>query len=340
MKALFLTKHGNSSDAFEQREMPDVMPTSHQVQIDVEGFGINFADVLARKGLYPDMPPLPCVLGYEVVGRISMLGKEVRGLAIGTRVVAFTRFGGYASKACTDYRAVVEMGEEMPAGEALALATQYSTAYYCMFEAIRLHIGDKVLVHSAAGGVGIALCQLAKHLGCEVYATAGSESKLEFLRSQGIHHVFNYSYPDYADRIKTALKGARLDATFNAIAGKSIKSDYALLGSGGRLVIFGAASRVGGGKGIISGLNLLFQSGFFTPLKLLMASKSLVGVNILRISDNKPEILASCMASVVALAKAGTVKPHVFKEFGVQELSKAHDALENRSTIGKVAVVF
>jgi len=338
MKAFFLTQFGQPGQAFELRDTKKPQPKDHQVLIKVEAFGLNFADVLARKGLYPEVPPRPCVLGYDVVGRVEEVGREVDPGFLGRRVVGLTRFGGYAQYASTDYRAVAILRDDYPAEKALALGTQYTTAYVCFYESMRLYPGDKVLVHAAAGGVGIALCQMALHEGCKVYGTVGSQAKIDFLKEIGVKHGINYRAQDYSDALKAMLKGERLDATFNSLAGKSVPKDLKLLGSGGKLVIFGAASRVGKKGGLLSSIGLLLKTGFVSPLSLIMRSKSVVGINILKLGDYKPQVVAHAMQQVVAMAEAGTVDPVVGGFYSASELNKAHEALEHRGTVGKLGV--
>ena len=143
MKAVYLTKFGSPEEAFELREVEKPVLKDNQVLIKCEAFGLNFADVLARKGLYPEVPDRPCIIGYEVVGRVEACGKEVPGNYRGKRVVGLTRFGGYAEYAATDYRAVGEITDAYPAEKAMALATQYTTAQVCFNEYQNLYKGDR-----------------------------------------------------------------------------------------------------------------------------------------------------------------------------------------------------
>lgn len=344
MKAYFLTRFGTAEQAFEIRDTPIPDPGRHQVRIKVEAFGLNFADVLARKGLYPEVPARPCILGYDVVGTVDTQGAEVPVDMTGKRVVALTRFGGYAEYACTDYRATAVLPADYPAELAVALGTQFTTAYVCIYEHMRLVPGRRVLVHAAAGGVGLALCQLALAEGCEVYGTVSSSGKVDFLRKLGVQHAVNYRAAPYAPQVKTLLGSARLDAAFNSLAGRSVAEDMKLLGSGGKLVLYGAASRVGKKAGLLAGLSLLLQTGFMSPLALLMRSKSIVGVNILKLGDYCPETVARCMADVVAMALPmpgdvqGRIRPVCGGRYGAGELTDAHRALEARGTIGKLSV--
>jgi len=338
MKAVFLKTFGSPEKAFEIGEAEKPVCKENQALIKVEAFGLNFADVLARSGMYPETPPTPCVIGYEVVGKVEEAGKDVPNEMLGKRVVAMTRFGGYAEYAATDYRAMAVIPDDFDASKALALGTQGTTAYVCLEESMNLYKGDRVLVHAAAGGVGLMLCQLALAKGCEVFGTASQPKKLEFLRELGVQHPINYKEQDYSEAVKKILGKNRLDATFNSLAGKSTKKDLKLLGAGGKFVIFGAASRVGGSKGIFSGLKLLWQTGLFSPLTFIMRSKSVIGINILKLGDYKPQVVAKCMQSTVALADKGVLKPVVHETYSVEQLAEAHEALENRGTIGKLAI--
>ena len=337
MKAVYLTKFGKPEEAFEIRETNIPKCAPNQVLIKAEAFGLNFADVLARKGLYGETPERFCIIGYEVVGRVEAQGKEVEENYVGKRVVALTRFGGYAEYAVTDHRAMGIIAENYPAEKALALATQYTTAHICFKESVNLYSGDRVLIHAAAGGVGIALCQMALNAGCEIFATAGSEKKLEFLRNMGVHHAINYESRDYSEVITSLLNENKIDAGFNSIAGNTIKKDWKLLGAGGKLVVFGAASRVGKGS-LLGGIGLVFKTGFLTPLLFIVQSKSLIGINILKLGDHKPGLVARSLKAVIAEAETGKLDPVVHNIYKIQELNEAHLALENRETIGKTAI--
>lgn len=335
MKAIQLIKHGGSEDAFKMSDLEMPKCKDNQVRIKVEAFGINYADVLARKGLYPDSPALPAVLGYEAVGTIDELGKEVSGLEIGSRVVAFTRFGSYAEYVCTDARAVQKISKDLDAGQAVALATQYSTALFCAKSA-NLHQGEKVLVHSAAGGVGTALVQYANHLNCEIYGTAGSDEKLNHIRELGVDYPINYKNSDFEEEIRQIRDNNRVDVVFDAVGGKTFKKGMSLLNFGGRNVLFGASSRSNGG--FFSVLKLLFGFGLMTPIKLMMKSQSIIGVNMLRIGDHKPELVRDTLSEVYELFEKGVFSPVVGGDYRVEEISSAHSFLESGKSKGKIVI--
>jgi len=339
MQAIYLVKNGDAASAFESRETPDPIPGANEVRIKVEAFGLNYADVMARNGLYREAPPLPCVLGYEVVGLIDQVGADLSADLVGKRVVAFTRFGAYAQYAVSNPQAFTII-DGLDVGAALSIATQYVTAYYMAYELTNLFQGDRVLVHAGAGGVGTALIQLCKRKGCEVFATAGSEDKLNYMREQGADHVIDYRKHDYAVEVNRLLADHRLDMIFNPIAGSTYKKDYALLGSGGRLALFGGSERSGKKWGIFSTLNFVRKMGVLLPITSMMRSKSVLGVNMLKIGDNKPATLHRCLQEVAELIVKGEVKPHIGGRFSSNEIAKAHAFLEDRKSIGKIIVTW
>jgi NADPH:quinone reductase-like Zn-dependent oxidoreductase len=336
MKAITLVRTGDASKAFEIRDTTKPVPEAGQLLIKVEAFGLNFADVIARHGKYKDAPPLPAILGYEVVGRIESLGQGVTHLQVGQRVTAFTRFGGYAEYAVTDARAAARIPDDMDAGVALALATQYCTAWFCVEEMLHLHPGDQVLIHAAAGGVGTALTQLCKRRGCVIFGTGGSEEKLAYIRSNGAQHAINYTTTDFVTEIKKISKRP-IDVVFDSAGGKTFRKGKSLLGAGGRIIGYGAAEQLEK-KTIFGTLGLLFDFGFTNPVFLLMASKSILGVNMLRVSDQRPDVLQRCLQQVVALATVKEIQPHVGGRFQASQIGEAHAFLESRKSTGKIMV--
>ena len=336
MKAAVLVKNSSANDSFEIREIEKPKAEEGQVLIKVEAFGLNFADIMARQGIYQDCPPLPAVIGYDVVGEVVEIGLGVDNVQVGDRVTAMTRFGAYAEYAITDYRACAKIADAYPVGKATALTTQYCTAYYCLEEMLNLYPGDKVLIHAAAGGVGTALVQLAKHKGCEIFGTAGSAEKLEYLRELGVDHPINYRSSDFEQEVRKLAGDGGLDAVFDPVGGDSVKKGLRLLGSGGRIVLFGASSMTG--TNVFGKISAGLGFGFYHPAEFMMASKSMIGVNMLRIADNRPMVLKRCLEKVVQLVEDGVLDPTEAKVFPIEELAEAHEFLEGRKSIGKVSV--
>lgn len=339
MQAIVLQKHGTPGKAFslEEREVPE--PRPHEILIRSAASGINFADIMARKGLYRDAPPLPCILGYEVAGTVAATGSDVEGFKEGQRVLAFTRFGGYAGYAISLPEATIALPESIDFTSATALATQYCTAWYAAHEATNIRLGDRVLVEAASGGVGTALVQMAKQAGCIVYGTTGSEHKLEYLSSLGVDVPVHFSsVHEYKNNLQEALKGERLDVVFNSTGGRYFKAGQKLLGSGGRMVCFGGAERMQYGGGLLPTLRFLWHYGLFHPIMLLVKSQGVLGVNMLRIADHRPEVLQRCLQGVMQYAEKGIFTPHIDEVFAPADIATAHRKIEERKAKGKVVI--
>ncbi|MFA7272322.1 MAG: zinc-binding dehydrogenase [Crocinitomicaceae bacterium] len=336
-EAIVLVKKGKPNQAFEQREwtIPAIKPD--QVIIESEAFGLNYADVMASQGLYREAPPMPCVIGYEVVGKIVEVGAEIDAAWIGKRVLAFCRFGGYSKHVITENFAFVAI-DDMPAGDALSLCTQGVTAYYMSHYLSPVRKGERVLIHAAAGGVGTLLIQLCKMKGAEVFAKIGSSKKANLVKSLGADHVIDYSQSDYANQIHAILGNDRLDVSFNPVAGDTFKKDFKLIGSGGRLMLFGGSQLSSGKYGIFSALNFMRKMGFLLPIGFMMRSKNLLGINMLKIADNKPMTLFHCLENVLDLYKEGKLKPEIGGSFPVAEFTTAIESLASGKSTGKIGV--
>ena len=336
-EAYYLVKNGDSKDSFELRKFDLNEPEEDEVIIETEAFGLNYADVMARRGLYREAPPLPSIIGYEVVGKVIKVGAKVNPDLMGKRVMAFTRFGGYSRHVCTIDKAVVPVGDE-PAEDLLSLCTQGVTAFYMASHLTSIRSTDIVLIHAAAGGVGSLLIQIAKSSGATVIAKIGNDSKRQLVETLGADHIVNYNQEDYTESINRFLKGKRLDVSFNPVAGATYKKDMALLGSGGRMILFGG-SELGRAKwGILSKLNFVRKMGFLLPIRLMMQSKSVMGVNMLKIGDNRPEIMEHCLRSVAKLYQSGTLQPYAGGKYNHTSLWEAHASLESGNTTGKLSV--
>jgi NADPH2:quinone reductase len=334
MKAIYLVKFGAAEKAFEWRDVPAQSPGPEEVAIESEAAGINFADVVSRLGDYQELPPLPVVPGYEVVGRVTALGSEVKDLEVGQRVLAFTRFGGYSQFVCQKAMAVVPIPEDMPAGEALALATQYCTAYHSSHVVTNIMPGDRVLIQAAAGGVGTALVQLCKLRGAFIYGTCGSEAKMEYLRKQGVDVPINYNTEDFSEVIKEPI-----DVAFDSLGASTFRKSYNLLRDGGRIVGYGGASFTEA-RNPLKKAKMALEFGIYHPVPLMMSSKAIIGVNMLRIGDNRPDVLAYSLRKVVDLLAEGKIKPHVGKMYPASEIVQAHKDMQQRKTMGKIGIVF
>jgi len=336
-KALVLKRKGKSNQAFELQNIDLPAIKKDEVLIESEFFGLNYADVMARNGLYKDAPPMPCVIGYEAVGVIVDVGSQVDQKMIGQRVLAFCRFGGYGRHIITKSEATHVIGK-LPSQEVLALCTQGVTAYYMSHVLSPINKGDRVLVHAAAGGVGSILIQLAKQRGAIVIAKVGTREKEELVRQLGADHVINYREKDYEQEVRVLLKGGSLDISYNAVGGATFKKDLKLIGAGGRLFIFGGAALSGGKLGLLSSLNFLRKMGLIVPVGLMMSSKSILGVNMLKIADYRPEVMKESLKTLIEAYRAGKIQVCVGGVFNSDQIAEAHELLEGGKSKGKISV--
>ena len=336
-EAHFLTQYGKAESAFERRTfgLPEIK--TNEIIIEVEAFGLNYAEVMARRKLYKAAPPLPCILGYEVLGKIIEVGKEISTNYLGKRVVAFTRFGGYAKHVIASSATCVEIGD-LEQTKALSLATQYVTAYYMSEYLAPIHTEEKVLIHAAAGGVGTALIQLCKQKGAIVFAKVSSEKKGDYVKSLGADFAINYITKEYESEVLNLNQGKKIDVIFNPVAGSTFKKDLNLLASGGKLHLFGGSELLAGRFGFFSQLNFLRKMGLNLPIGLMMRSRNILGTNMLKIADEKPEVLTHCLTQVVKLCLENKIAPPQGTVFEANQITEAHALLESGKSIGKIAV--
>lgn len=338
MKAIHLIKYGESSEAFEIREVAKPEVKAGEVLIKVKVSGINFADVMARRGIYGDAPPLPAVLGYDVAGSIEEIGDGVEGFKKGQMVTAMTRFGGYAEYVTTQTDGIAPIPKGWDAAKATTLTTQASTAIVCAEEVLCLYPGDNVLIQGASGGVGRVLVQYAKYKGCTIFATA-STSKQEYLKEIGVDHPIDYLTEDFSVKVQEILGGKKLDVVFDNLGGKRYKQGFKLLGPCGKIVSYGAADQNKGSKTSKWGtIKIGLGFGFYSPIGLVGQSKAMIGVNMLRIADNKPHILKKALKRVIELCEQGIIDPRLDKVFPAEQIGEAHEYLESRQSRGKVVV--
>jgi NADPH2:quinone reductase len=336
-EAFLLKEKGNPEKAFSLSTISIETPKSDEVLIEVTSFGLNYADVMARNGLYKEAPPMPCVIGYEVVGTVTKVGRDVEKSWIGKRVVAFTRFGGYSKKVTTKVSAITEI-DDLDAATALSLCTQSVTAFYMANYVAPIHRNEIVLIHAAAGGVGSILIQLAKKAGATVIAKIGNESKHELVKKLGADCIINYNQSNYISEVEKYLNGKKLDVIYNPVGGETFKNDMKILNPGGKMFLFGGSALSKGKWGILSSLNFVRKMGLMIPIGLMMQSKSVLGINMLKIADEKPEVIQECLNAVISLYREKVIEPQIGGEFDTSELAKAHALLESGNTVGKLAI--
>jgi NADPH:quinone reductase-like Zn-dependent oxidoreductase len=305
----------------------------------VRAAGINFADLLARMGLYQDAPKPPCVVGYEFGGEVEAVGDGVTGVAVGDRVMGGSRFGCYAELAVTGAGNVVPLPDDWSFEEGAAFSVAYTTAYAGLIRYGSLRAGETVLLQAAAGAVGIAATQVAKAVGAgEVYGTA-SPSKHEAVRGFGVDHPIDYTSGDFAGEVRRiAGEEEPLDLVMDAIGGSSFKQSWSLIRPGGRLVCFGASAVAGGERrSIPRALRTLAQMPRFKPVPMMQDSKSVIGLNMLRLWDSKGS-LDEYIDPLTEWTEAGKLRPVVAEAFPLERGRDAHRFIQERKNVGKVVL--
>jgi NADPH:quinone reductase-like Zn-dependent oxidoreductase len=333
MRAVVITKHGDPSVLRVQQRPDPPPPGTGQLRIAVHAAGVNFADHLARVGLYPDAPKLPAVVGYEVAGTVEAVGDGVDPGRVGQRVLSGTRFGGYAEIVNVAANDSMALPDAVSFEQGAAVPVNYATAWAALHGYGSLRAGERVLVHAAAGGVGIAAIQFAKAAGAEVHGTA-SPGKHRKLAELGVDRAIDYRRDGW-------WKGlGPYDLVLDALGGTSLRRSYDLLRPGGRLVGYGVSALQRGEKrslrrvapqalAMIRGFNLMNQ---------LSESKAVIGLNMLRLWDDRGT-LEPWIAPLTAALGDGIISPIVHAAVPFAEAPEAHRILAARENIGKVVLV-
>lgn len=335
MRALVNRKAGNT-EVLAVEDRPDPTPREHEVRIRVKRAGLNFADISARVGLYPGAPPFPMVMGYEVAGVVDGVGPGVTTVKDGDRVCALCKFGGQASMICVPSALVRVLPEKMTFDEAAAIPVNYLTAYQMLFWTAPLLPGMSVLVHMAAGGVGLAAIQLARTVKDITLLGTSSASKHDFLRKQGLHHPIDYRTQDYVAEVKRLTDGRGVDRILDALGGKDWERGLSALRSGGSLYAFGWANMIDGDKRSLFHVAKEFLSmRKWSPMELMNLNKGIIGVNMGNLW-HEAALIGGHLDRVLALYETGAVKPHVDSVFALSKAADAHAHVQARKNIGKV----
>ena len=330
MRAVVITKHGGPG-VLEVQERPAPRLRPGEVRIEVAAAGINFADVMARLGLYADAPKTPCIVGYEVAGTVMELGEGVEGLTPGQRVFAGTMFGGYASEVVAKAADVVALPDELSFEQGAAIPVNYATAWAALIGYGNLQPGERVLVHSAGGGVGIAAIQIAKRAGAEIYGTA-SPGKHARIQELGLDYALDYTTPGWHQGLP------KFDVILDAVGGKSFRRSYSQLRAGGRLIAFGASSVVSGErKSIPTALRTVVRMPRFNMIKQISESKAVIGLNMLSLWKDRGT-LEPWIGPMHELLADGTVQPVIAGAFSFEEAGAAQTMIVERRNVGKVVL--
>jgi NADPH:quinone reductase-like Zn-dependent oxidoreductase len=300
--------------------------------VDVEAAGLNFAEMMARLGLYPDAPKTPCVVGYEVAGTVAAVGPGVEDISPGDRVMAGRQFGGHAEQVVVKAADVVPLPDHLSFEQGAAIPVNYSTAWAGLIRYGSLQPGERVLIHAAAGGVGIAATQIAKRHGAEVYGTA-SPGKHAAILEQGVDHAVDYRKDGWERDLP------QFDLVMDAIGGHSFRTSYDLLRGGGRMVCYGASSVVSGEKrNYVTAIRSVVRMPRFNLIKQMSQSKAVIGLNMLTLWK-EAGTLDPWIEPLRELMEDGTIRPVVAEAFPFERAADAHRMLAERRNVGKVVLV-
>jgi NADPH:quinone reductase-like Zn-dependent oxidoreductase len=341
VKAVVLTGTGGY-DVLQVQERPEPSVGPGEVRIAVKAAGINFADTMARVGLYPDAPKPPCVLGYEIAGEVESVGEGVSEFRVGDRVVGGARFGGQAELVTVPEAQVFALPADLSFEQGAAIPVNYGTAYAALILMGSLRKGDRVLIHAAAGGVGIAATQIARNAGAEIFGTA-SPSKHEAIRAQGVDHPIDYRSQDFEAETMRITGEEGVDLVIDALGPTSFRKDYRLLRSGGRLVMYGLSEGTRDGKRSVSAMLKSLTSmpsatmPWWKSLLIMNENKGVFGLNMLKWWDAEGS-LDRVLDPLTEDLEAGRLDPVVAEAFPFERAGDAHKFIAERRNVGKVVL--
>lgn len=335
MKSVQITAKGGP-EVLRLVESPDPTPGPGQVRVRVKASGVNFADILMRMGMYPGAPKTPFAPGYEAAGAVDAVGQGVTLLKEGDRVIVPTNFGGYADTVLTTPDECFAIPRDKSFEDAAALTVNYLTAYEALIHQGGLQKGQRVLIHGAAGGVGIAAIQVARIFGAEIWGTA-SKSKHGALAKYGVYCI-DYRTEDFEARVKAGTKGQGVHVALDPVGGVSFKKSYRSLAKGGKLILYGFSAAASGSKRSLPKLAWAWlRTPSFSPFDLMMDNRGVVGLHLGRMTDQR-ETLAVGMRQLVSWWEEGKLEPLVGASFPAELAAKAHEYIQSRQNVGKVVL--
>jgi NADPH:quinone reductase-like Zn-dependent oxidoreductase len=337
MKAVVITKFG-SPEVLKFRDLDVPSIGVGDVLVRTRAIGLNYAEVFARLGYYPAIPKPPFVPGIEFSGIVDAVGSGVRGFKKGDRVFGITKHNSYSEYVAVPKEFLVRMHRAMTFEDAAAFGVTSMTAYHGLVTLAHLRRNESVLIHAAAGGVGTAALQIAKHLGAIAYATVGSQAKMKVAKDLGAQVVINYSDDDFAEVVRTETRGQGLDVIFDSVGGSVMGKGWKLLAPMGRYVLYGFAA-IASEQGVnkLKALKESISVPLIYPPSMVTRNVSLMGFNLFFLMQ-KTEYLRRATRQLMQWYDKGILRPVVGSVFPFEHIVEAHRFLQSRKSVGKVVV--
>lgn len=310
-------------------------PSSNEVTIEIKAIGLNFADLFAIQGLYSATPKGSFIPGLEYSGVVISKGKNVNEYSIGDKIMGAIRFGAYVTHLNIDQKYILHLPDEYSFEEGAAMIVQPLTAYYSLFELGNLKPNHTVLIHSAAGGVGIYANRIAKHFGAYTIGTIGTESKRNFLINEGYDEII-VRKDNFGNQLRQALGKRSLNLVLESIGGKIFEASFQALAPSGRIIIYGGAQFMDT-SARPNYFNVMYK--YLTrpkvdPLSLSDKNRSVMGFNLIYLWEHPKEL----REMLIKIINMDLQKPHIGKVFSFDKLISALKYFQTGKSIGKVVV--
>jgi NADPH:quinone reductase len=322
MKAMVATRWGEPSE-LQYLDVPDPEPGPGQVLIETRAIGCNFPDILMVQGKYQVKPPHPFSPGHEIAGLVRAVGTGVTRVRPGQRVLASLEWGGYAERAITTAERVHPIPDAMPFDHAAAFYVVYQTSYAALVRRAALQPGEWLLVHGAAGGVGLSAVQIGKALGARIIATAGSKEKLEIARQSGADVLIDYRTEDWVERVKSVTAGEGADVIYDPVGGDVFDNSTKCVAFEGRILTIGFA----GGRIPTLAIN-----------RVLLKNFSVVGLHWGYYQRRGSPLVQEWMEALLKLYGEGRIRPVIYRVYPLRDAPAALAALSSRESYGKVVL--
>jgi synaptic vesicle membrane protein VAT-1 len=342
VKAISIAKPGGF-ESLRLVDLPDLRPRAGQVLVATRAVGVNFADVVVRMGLYESAKKYvgwPITPGFEFSGEVAAIGEGVSDLRVGERVFGVTRFGGYASQVCVSREQLFRVPAQLSHAQAATFPTVFLTAYYALREALRTRPGGHVLVHSAAGGVGLAALQIARADGLLPIAVVGGSHKRETALAYGAAEVVDKTSQSLWSEVHRIAPGG-VDVVLESNGAETLKHSYASLRPTGRLIVYGFTSMLSRGSARPNWLKLAWdylRLPRFHPLQMVDANKGVIAFNLSYLFDQH-ELLTEAVTRMLGELETGALRALPVTEFALSDASEAHRVLQSGTTVGKLALI-